>query len=84
MLDRVARALGARARVVKFDTEEPGSTLADRLAIEGLPTLPFLRPRADGGGLELAQRVDGAAPEESVLQLTEHHFFGGPAPPALR
>ena len=83
VLDRVARALGARARVVKFDTEESGSTLAGRLAIEGLPTLLFFRPRADGGGLELAHRFEGAAPEEHVLKLVEHHFFGGPAPPAV-
>ena len=35
VLDRVAAALGGRGvRVVKFDTDEPGSTLADRLRIE--------------------------------------------------
>ena len=84
VLDRVARATRrARARVVKFDTEESGSTRAGDQTIEGRPTLLFFRPRADGGGLELAHRFEGAAPEEHVLKLVEHHFFGGPAPPAV-
>jgi hypothetical protein len=50
VLDRVAAALGARARVCKFDTDEPGATLADRLQIGGLPTLLLFAPSSNHGG----------------------------------
>ena len=62
VLDRVAAALGARARVRKFDTDEPGATLADRLQIGGLPTLLLFAPSSNhGGGGALQARTHAVA-----------------------
>lgn len=90
--EKAAEALQGRVRFVKLDTDAE-EAMAARLNIMGLPTLLFLdqhRPEdtnaddENGNGAApkavLKQRIEGALEKQSIVDLCEHHFFGGPPP----
>ena len=77
-MDQVAAALDGRCRVLKLDTDEDPD-MAELFRVQGLPTLLFLKPGKDDRPT-VAHRFEGAAPEAYVLEVAEHHLFGGPKP----
>lgn len=81
VLEKVAQELGQRCRVVKFDTDE-FPDMADRLRVQGLPTLLFVAAGDDGASPAFLSRFEGAAPADFILATADHHFFGGPPPPS--
>jgi len=64
---------------------------AGRLGIMGLPTLLFLDKNDDIAAVEegkapvavLKERIEGALRKESIIDLCQYHFFGGPQPTQL-
>jgi len=88
--EEAAKELDGRVRFVKLDTDlEPD--MATRLGIMGLPTLLYLKKNDDDDAVEegkapvatLVERVEGALTKQSILDLCDHHFFGGPKPTQL-
>ena len=65
--------------------------MATRLGVMGLPTLLYLKKNDDTEAVEegkapvakLVERVEGALSKQSILDLCNHHFFGGPKPTQL-
>jgi len=61
--------------------------MAARLNVMGLPTLLFLDKYEPKEGEEntgaravLKGRIEGALRKKNIMDLCEHHFFGGDAP----
>jgi len=88
--EEAAKELEGKVRFVKMDTDlEPD--MAGRLGIMGLPTLLFLDKNDDNAAVEegkapqavLKERIEGALRKQSIMDLCDHHFFGGPAPTKL-
>ena len=88
--EEAAKDLSGKVRFVKLDTDlEPD--MAGRLGIMGLPTLLFLDKNDDIAAVEegkapvavLKERIEGALRKESIIDLCEFHFFGGPQPTQL-
>jgi len=83
--EAAAKELKGKVRFVKIDTDEE-EEMAARLNIMGLPTLLFLGKFEPKDGQDeqakavLKLRIEGALKKESILELCEHHFFGGPTP----
>ena len=75
-VDTIARVLGGKVRVCKFDSEqEPGGPeLATSLGIGGLPTLLFL---SEG---EVVHRLEGALSAARIAELVEGVWFGAEMP----
>ncbi len=88
--ENAAQDLSGKVRFVKLDTDlEP--QMAGRLGIMGLPTLLFLDKNDDEEAVEqgkapvavLKERIEGALRKESIVDLCNYHFFGGPMPTQL-
>ena len=88
--ENAAQDLSGKVRFVKLDTDlEP--QMAGRLGIMGLPTLLFLDKNDDKEAVEqgkapvavLKERIEGALRKESIVDLCNYHFFGGPIPTQL-
>jgi len=88
--EEAARALEGRVRFIKIDTDkEP--FMAERLNINGLPTLLFLDEYKSEGDqdsesepkLVLKERIEGGLDKKTLIALCEHHFFGVPFPDQL-
>jgi thioredoxin len=88
--ENAAQDLSGKVRFVKLDTDlEP--QMAGRLGIMGLPTLLFLDKNDDNEAVEqgkapvavLKERIEGALRKESIVDLCNYHFFGGPIPSQL-
>ncbi len=88
--EEAAKDLAGKVRFVKLDTDlEPD--MAGRLGIMGLPTLLFLDKNDDAEAVAegkapvaiLKERIEGALRKESIVDLCNHHFFGGPMPTQL-
>ena len=88
--ENAAQDLSGKVRFVKLDTDlEP--QMAGRLGIMGLPTLLFLDKNDDKEAVEqgkapvavLKERIEGALRKESIVDLCNYHFFGGPMPTQL-
>jgi len=86
--EAAAQELKGRVRFVKMDTDLE-ETMAARLNIMGLPTLLFLdkyEPKEDDppekqtAAAVLKDRIEGALRKDMIVELAEHHFFGGPKP----
>lgn len=83
--EEAAQALKGKVRFVKLDTDKE-EQMAARLAIMGLPTLLFLDKFEDENTGEnapkavLKGRIEGALQKDMIMDLCEHHFFGGPEP----
>jgi len=88
--EEAAKELQGKVRFVKLDTDlEPD--MATRLGVMGLPTLLYLKKNDDTEAVEegkapvamLVERIEGALSKQSILDLCDHHFFGGPKPTQL-
>jgi len=88
--EEAAKELQGKVRFVKLDTDlEPD--MATRLGVMGLPTLLYLKKNDDTEAVEegkapvamLVERIEGALSKQSILDLCNHHFFGGPKPTKL-
>lgn len=88
--EAAAQDLQGKVRFAKLDTDlEP--QMAGRLGIMGLPTLLFLDKNDDTEAVEqgkapmavLKERIEGALRKESIVDLCNYHFFGGPMPTQL-
>lgn len=88
--EEAAKELQGKVRFVKLDTDlEPD--MATRLGVMGLPTLLYLKKNDDTEAVEegkapvamLVERIEGALSKQSILDLCNHHFFGGPKPTQL-
>mmetsp|Transcript_15836 Transcript_15836/g.23524 ORF Transcript_15836/g.23524 Transcript_15836/m.23524 type:complete len:176 (+) Transcript_15836:88-615(+) len=88
--EAAAKDLEGKVRFVKLDTDlEP--QMAGRLGIMGLPTLLFLDKNDDMEAVEqgkapmavLKERIEGALRKDSIVDLANYHFFGGPMPTQL-
>lgn len=71
-------------RFVKLDTDQE-EEMAAKLSIMGLPTLLFLDKFEDDENPDapkavLKGRIEGALEKKMIVDLCEHHFFGGPEP----
>jgi thioredoxin-like negative regulator of GroEL len=84
--EAAAQELKGKVRFVKLDTDK-NEAMAARLNIMGLPTLLFLENFQPKEGEKdqqakavLRGRIEGAMKKQSILDLVDHHFFGGPAP----
>lgn len=80
--EAAAKELQGKVRFCKLDTDQEES-MAARLNIMGLPTLLFLdKYEGDEGEAKavLKGRIEGALRKQNILDLCEHHFFGGEAP----
>lgn len=84
--EAAAQELQGKVRFVKLDTDKEES-MAARLNIMGLPTLLFLdkyEPKEgeedQGAKAVLKGRIEGALRKQNIIDLCEHHFFGGEAP----
>lgn len=84
--EEAAKELSGKVRFAKLDTDKD-EAMAARLNIMGLPTLLFLDKYTAKEGEEdagaravLKGRVEGALRKQNILDLCEHHFFGGPEP----
>mmetsp|Transcript_31743 Transcript_31743/g.101250 ORF Transcript_31743/g.101250 Transcript_31743/m.101250 type:complete len:160 (-) Transcript_31743:370-849(-) len=75
-LDQVAEVLGDRCRVLKVDADEE-QEVADTLMIRGLPTVLLIND------MSVVMRAEGALMADELLELVEHHFFGGPKPTSI-
>jgi thioredoxin-like negative regulator of GroEL len=76
-MDKVAQLLADRCRVLKLDTDEDPE-MSGLFRVQGLPTLLFIKQGASGNPA-VVHRFEGAAPADYIMELAEHHFFGGPA-----
>lgn len=88
--EQAAQDLAGRVRFVKIDTDlEP--EMATRLSVMGLPTLLFLAKNDDTEAVAegkapmavLKERIEGALRKDSIKDVCEYHFFGGPMPTNL-
>lgn len=81
--EKAAQELKGRVRFVKLDSDQE-EAMAARLNIMGLPTLLFLdQHKSDDDEAPkavLKGRIEGALEKQSIVDLCEHHFFGGPKP----
>ena len=83
--EEAAQSLKGKVRFVKLDTDKE-EQMAARLNIMGLPTLLFLDKFEDESNGEnapkavLKGRIEGALQKQMILDLCDHHFFGGPEP----
>jgi hypothetical protein len=84
--EAAAKDLEGKVRFVKLDTDQE-EEMANRLAINGLPTLLFLdkyTPKEDEKDQEakavLKARIEGAIKKENIMELCDFHFFDGPEP----
>lgn len=84
--EEAAQELKGKVRFAKLDTDKE-EAMAARLNIMGLPTLLFLdkyevkEGETDmGARAVLKGRIEGALRKKNILDLCEHHFFGGPEP----
>lgn len=87
--EAAAKEMEGKVRFVKLDTDQE-EEMANRLAINGLPTLLFLGAYSPPEGSEeeadqeakavLKGRIEGAIKKENIMDLCEHYFFDGPEP----
>jgi len=86
--EAAAKDMGGKVRFVKLDTDKE-EEMANRLAINGLPTLLFLGKYTPPEGSDeedqeakavLKGRIEGAIKKENIMDLCEHYFFDGPEP----
>ena len=86
--EAAAKELEGKVRFVKLDTDQE-QIMANKLAINGLPTLLFLDKFTppEGSNEEekeakavLKGRIEGAIQKKDILDFCEHYFFGGPEP----
>jgi len=89
--EEAAKDYKGKVQFVKLDTDSDPE-MADRLGVNGLPTLLFLdkfvpeeNTEEDTGGAKvvLKERIEGAIQRKSINDLCEHHFFGGERPEEL-
>lgn len=80
--EEAAKELAAKVRFVKLDTDKE-EAMAARLNVMGLPTILFLDKYEGEDGAPAAVlkgRIEGALQKQNILDLCDHHFFGGPEP----
>ena len=86
--EAAAKEMDGKVRFVKLDTDKE-EEMANRLAINGLPTLLFLGKYTPPEGSDeedqeakavLKGRIEGAIKKENIMDLCEHYFFDGPEP----
>jgi thiol-disulfide isomerase/thioredoxin len=89
--EAAASELAGKVRFVKIDTDKEPE-MAGRLNVMGLPTLLFLGEHKPEGGEEvedsqpqavLKDRIEGALRKDSIIALSNYHFFGGERPEQL-
>ena len=72
-LETVAAEFGDKCRFLKIDSDEEPE-VASVLKINGLPTILFIND------MSVVARAEGMLMAKELKELTDHHFFGGPAP----
>merc|ERR1719263_283643 len=72
-LEKVAETLGDKVRVLKIDADEE-PVVASTLRVQGLPTVMLIND------MSVVMRAEGALMSDELLQLIDHHLFGGPPP----
>ena len=72
-LEKAATHFGERCRFLKIDSDEEPD-VASILKINGLPTILFIND------MSVVARAEGMLMADELLQLAEHHFFGGEKP----
>ena len=86
--EAAAKELEGKVRFVKLDTDQ-NENMANKLAINGLPTLLFLDKYSPPEGSDeeekeakavLKGRIEGAIEKKNIMDFCEHYFFGGPEP----
>ena len=86
--EAAAKEMEGKVRFVKLDTDQ-NEEMANRLAINGLPTLLFLGKYSAPEGSDeeeqdakavLKGRIEGAIKKENIVDFCEHYFFDGPEP----
>lgn len=83
--EAAAKALKGKVRFAKLDTDKH-EMMAARLNIQGLPTLLFLdkytaaEETPSSPKAVLKGRIEGAIRKDTIVELAEHYFFGGPEP----
>jgi len=86
--EEAAQELDGKVRFVKIDTDKEPE-MANRLNIMGLPTLMYLDKFVPEDGEEgeasavLKEKIEGALMKDSIVDLCNFHFFGGPRPTSL-
>ena len=70
---QVAEKYGDKCRFLKIDSDEEPD-VSSVLKINGLPTTLFIND------MSVVARAEGMLMANELEALTEHHFFGGPAP----
>merc|ERR1711935_1100413 len=86
--EAAAKDMEGKVRFVKLDTDKE-EDMANRLAINGLPTILFLGKYKPPEGSDeeegeakavLKGRIEGAIKKDNIMDLCEHYFFDGPEP----
>ncbi len=85
--EAAAKELEGKVRFVKLDTDQ-NEIMANKLAINGLPTLLFLDKFVPEGKDEeeieakgvLKGRIEGAIQKQNIVDFCDHYFFDGPEP----
>lgn len=72
-LEKVAAEYGGKCRFLKIDSDEEPE-VASVLKINGLPTILFIND------MSVVARAEGMLMAKELQELTDHHFFAGPAP----
>ena len=72
-LEKVAAEYGDKCRFLKIDSDEEPE-VASVLKINGLPTILFIND------MSVVARAEGMLMAKELQELTDHHFFAGPAP----
>jgi thioredoxin 1 len=72
-LEAAAEHFGDRCRFLKIDSDEEPE-VSSVLKISGLPTTLFI------SDMSVVARAEGMLMKDELINLVEHHFFGGPAP----
>ena len=70
---RCTAEYGGKCRFLKIDSDEEPE-VASVLKINGLPTILFIND------MSVVARAEGMLMAKELQELTDHHFFAGPAP----
>lgn len=66
ILDRVAKKVGTKAKIVKIDVDK-NQALATKMNVRGVPTLILYKNGSQ------VWRQSGVVPEDQLVKLIEHH-----------